>query len=53
MWTFVGRKPRKVWLWLAVERARRCIVAWVLGDRSAATAWRLWQALPHRYRRHC
>ena len=53
MWTFVGRKPRKVWLWLAVERARRCIVAWVLGDRSAATALRLWQALPTRYRRHC
>ena len=53
MWTFVARKPRKVWRWLAVERARRCIVAWVLGDRSAATALRLWQALPHRYRRHC
>ncbi len=52
-WTFVGRKPRKVWLWLAVERARRLIVAWVLGDRSAATASRLWQALPRRYRRHC
>ena len=53
MWTFVGHKRRKVWLWLAVERASRRIVAWVLGDRSAATARRLWQALPKRYRRHC
>jgi IS1 family transposase len=53
MWTFVGSKKRKVWLWLAVERASRRIVAWVLGDRSAATAQRLWRALPARYRRRC
>jgi len=53
MWTFVGRKQRKVWLWLAVERTSRRIVAWVLGRRDAATAQRLWQALPTRYRRHC
>ena len=53
MWTFVGQKRRKVWLWLAVERASRRVVAWVLGRRDAATAQRLWQALPGRYRRHC
>ena len=53
MWTFVGHKPRKVWLWLAVERASRRVVAWVLGRRDAATARRLWQALPGRYRRRC
>jgi len=53
MWTFVGRRKRKVWLWLAVERASRRIVAWVLGCRGAATARRLWAALPRRYQRHC
>ena len=42
MWTFVGRKKRNVWLWLAVERHTRRIVAWVLGCRGAATAQRLW-----------
>jgi len=52
MWTFVGRRKRKVWLWLAVERATRRIVAWVLGCRGAATAQRLWQALPTCYQRH-
>ncbi len=52
MWTFVGRKRRKVWLWLAVERASRRIVAWVLGSRGTATLRRLWQALPRRYRRY-
>ncbi|RZK88296.1 MAG: IS1 family transposase [Hymenobacter sp.] len=52
MWTFVGRRKNKVWLWLAVERATRRIVAWVLGCRGAATARRLWQALPARYQHH-
>jgi len=51
MWTFVGRKKRKVWLWLAVERHTRRIVAWVLGTRGTATARRLWQQLPSTYRR--
>ena len=53
MWTFVGQRRRKVWLWLAVECASRRIVAWVTGRRDAATARRLWQALPQRYRRYC
>ena len=52
-WAFVGRRQRNVWLWLAVERASRRIVAWVLGCRGAATAQRLWAALPRRYRHHC
>jgi len=50
MWTFVGRRKHKVWLWLAVERHTRRLVAWVLGCRGAATAERLWQALPDEYR---
>ena len=52
MGTFVGRKNRKVWLWLAVERASRRIVDWVRGSRGTATLARLWQALPRRYRHH-
>ena len=53
LWTFVGRKRRKVWLWLAVERASRRIVAWTLGGRGQVSARCLWQQLPRRYRRHC
>lgn len=53
MWTFAGRKKRQVWLWLAVGRARRRLVAWTLGSRGEASARRLWQALPNRYRRRC
>ena len=53
LWSFVGRKKRKVWLWLVVERASRRIVAWTLGSRGEAPLRRLWAALPRRYRRHC
>ena len=53
MGPFVGRRRHKVWLWFVVERASRRVVAWVLGRRDAATARRLWAALPERYRRHC
>ena len=53
LWTFMGSKPRKGWLWLAVEQTRRVIVSWVLGDRSVVTALRLWQVLPRGYQRHC
>ena len=53
MRTFVGGRKRKVWWWLVVERASRCSVAWGLGCRGAATARRLWSALPQRYWHHC
>ena len=52
LWSFVGHKRHKVWLWLAVDRDTRRIVAWVLGSRGEATARRLWAALPPAYRRH-
>ena len=53
LWSFVGHKKRKVWLWLAVERARRRIVGWVLGSRGQVPLRQLWNALPRRYQRHC
>ena len=53
MWRFVGRRRGKVWSWLAVERGSRRVMAWVLGQRNAATARRLWAALSRRYCRHC
>ena len=53
LWSFVGHKKRKAWLWLVVERARRRIVGWTLGSRGAAPLRQLWQSLPERYRHHC
>ena len=53
LWRFVGRKRRKVWLWWAIERARRCIVGGRLGNRGEAPLRQLWQSLPTPYRHHC
>jgi insertion element IS1 protein InsB len=50
LWSFVGEKANKQWLWVALDRATRQIVALFIGDRSAAGALGLWQALPERYR---
>ena len=52
LWTFVGRRKHKGWLWLAVERASRRIVGWVLGCRGAATARRLFDCLPACYQHY-
>ena len=37
LWSFAGHKRRKVWLWLAVERARRRIVGRTLGSQGEAS----------------
>ncbi len=50
MWSFVGKKKNKYWIWLAVDRDTREIVAVYVGDRSAKGAQKLWEALPAVYR---
>ena len=34
LWSFVGSKAQTLWLWVALCRRTRQIVAWTLGDRS-------------------
>ncbi len=50
LWSFVLKKANKVWIWVALCRKTRQIVAYVLGDRSEATCQRLWDAIPALYR---
>lgn len=50
MWSFVARKTNKQWLWLALDRNSRQVVALFVGDRSAKGALGLWRAIPERYR---
>lgn len=47
---FVSEKFFKRWLWLAMCRRTRQIVAYAMGDRSETTARKLWQAVPEGYR---
>ena len=50
LWSFVGSKARVRWVWVALDGDTRRALAMVVGDRSAATARRLWAALPPEYR---
>ncbi len=50
MWSFVLKRANKRWLWVALARATRQVVAYVLGDRSEATCQQLWQRIPAAYR---
>jgi insertion element IS1 protein InsB len=52
VWSFVLKKVQKRWLWTAMCRRTRQIVAFVMGDRSKATCLRLWTAIPDEYK-HC
>lgn len=51
LWAFVYQRDNERWLWTALCRRTRQIVAFVIGDRSAATCRRLWVAIPPEYRR--
>ena len=51
VWSFVGSKRNPVYVWIALCRATRQVIAIATGDRSAATCWRLWIAIREPYRR--
>jgi insertion element IS1 protein InsB len=52
LWSFVGSKAQQRWLWVALCRRTRQIVAYWLGDRSENSAIQLWRQLPDDYV-HC
>jgi len=54
LWSFVFKKSRKRWIWIALCRQTRQVVAFVVGDRSEATCRRLWAQVPLAYQQaHC
>ena len=52
LWSFVQSKTQTLWLWVALCRRTRQIVAWSLGDRSEQGAADLRASLPPGYRRY-
>jgi IS1 family transposase len=54
VWSFVLKKASKHWVWIALCRQTRQVVAYVVGDRSAKTCRRLWLKIPESFRQaHC
>lgn len=49
-WSFVLKKINQRWLWTAICRRTRQIVAFTLGDRSQKACRRLWEKIPAEYR---
>jgi len=52
LWSYVGHKEQKRWVWLALCRRTRQVVAYWIGDRSTASALDLWLRIPDDYL-HC
>jgi insertion element IS1 protein InsB len=42
MWSFVGKKDTKCWIWLALARVRKRFVGFVTGSRGIKTGRKLW-----------
>ena len=50
LWSFVGNKGNKQWVWLALDADTREIVGVYIGARDEAAARQLWHSLPPVYR---
>jgi IS1 family transposase/transposase-like protein len=50
MWSFVGSKNNKQWIWLAIDQDSREIVGVYVGSRDRKGAQGLWDSLPAVYR---
>ena len=54
LWSFVLKKANKRWIWIALCRQTRQVVAFAIGSRSEATCKRLWEKIPAAFRvGHC
>jgi insertion element IS1 protein InsB len=52
LWSFVLKKSNKCWVWIALGRRTRQIVAFYIGSRDEASCRQLWQRIPDVYK-HC
>ena len=50
LWSFVGSKLNPRWVWIALCRQTRQVVAYFVGDRSAESARALRERIPPDYR---
>lgn len=50
LWSFVGSKANKPWVWLAFDSETRQVIAFYVGDRGRESARQLWRRVPRGYR---
>lgn len=51
LWSYVYKKTNKQWVWLALCRKTRQIVAFYIGDRSEKSCTALWELVPEAYKK--
>ena len=51
LWSFVDKKANKRWVWIALARDTRQVVAYAIGDRGERTCRRLWERIPETHKR--
>jgi len=49
LWSYVLKKSNKRWVWVALCRRTRQVVACFIGDRSEASCRQLWRRIPPAY----
>jgi len=49
LWSFVGTKENRQWVWIAMEATTRQVLAFHVGDRSSQSAKALWEKMPAVY----
>ena len=50
IWSFVGSKREKQWIWLAMNQYNRQIIGFHVGPRTIDSAQKLWESLPELFR---
>ena len=50
LWSFVQQRRNKRWVWFALCRRTRQVLAYAIGPRDDATCRVLWSRIPARYR---
>jgi IS1 family transposase len=50
VWSFVQKKGNPYWVWIAMDKQTRQIIAFHVGDRSRESAKQLWANIPAVYR---
>jgi insertion element IS1 protein InsB len=46
LWSFVGKKANRQWVWVAMDATTRQVIAFHVGDRSGQSAEALWEKIP-------
>ena len=49
LWSFVGKRANRHWVWIAMDATTRQVIAFHVGDRSGQSAEALWEKIPAMY----